>query len=154
MKLSFILLLIILQLPKEAPEEEKVRTLFIDAVNDKKKAIELLAYIDMCKSTPISLGYQGATKMLLAKFEFNVFKKYDLFQEGKNELENAILRDPESVELKFIRFSCQTNVPWFLNYKCSLKRDKEVLIYSIKENNSLIEPIKKQIISALAQSEY
>lgn len=152
MKLFCILLLFVIQPPKEVPDEEKIRRLFNESVNEKKKAIELVAYIDMCKTTSLSLGYQGAAKMLLAKFESNVFKKYDLFQEGKVEIERAIQMDPESVELRFIRFSCQSNIPWFLNYRCSLKNDKEILVQSIKQNNSRIEPIRKQIVSALVQS--
>ena len=152
MKLFCLLLLLIARSPKEYPDEETIRSLFKDAVNEKMKATELVTYIDICKVTPISLGYRGAAKMLLAKFELNVFKKYELFQEGKNELENAILWDSESVELRFIRFSCQTNAPWFLNYRCSLNRDKEILLHSISQNSGTIESIRNQIISALTQS--
>ena len=59
-------------------------------------------------------------------------------------LEKAIEFDQKNVELRFLRYTIQTNVPSFLNYSEDKERDKLFLVQSL---NSLKDQKLKNIIS-------
>jgi hypothetical protein len=61
--------------------------------------------------------------MLKAKYESNPFTKLSYFNEGKDLIERSILRDPNNIELRYIRFTIQRNLPGFLNYDQDIFRD-------------------------------
>ena len=56
------------------------------------------------------------------------------FRIGKDMLESAIKNDPESVELRFLRYSIQKNIPKFLSYSNNLEKDLKF----VKDNISQI----------------
>lgn len=154
MNLISILFFVLFNATPEVVEIDKIRMLFEQAVFEKSKAVELMNYSELNNSIPLAMGYCGAAKMLLAKFEYNIFTKYEYFTKGKRDLEAAIRLDPECVELRFLRFSCQSQSPWFLNYKCSLDTDKEMLIHSLVQNESLNSRVRTNIVKVLKDSDY
>jgi len=152
MKLLVSLFLFLLADATEFPDVSRIRNLYDDALCNKDKAEELISYIDKTKLTPLSIGYKGSATMLLAKFSFNPFSKYKYFNEGKNFLEEALTQDSTSVELRYLRFSVQTNCPSFLGYHNSIERDKLFLLDAVK---NISEPeLKINILSVLKNSKY
>ena len=68
-------------------------------------------------------GYQGCFYFIKCKFINNPIEKLIYFRKGKKLLETAIKEDPKSVELKFLRYSIQKNLPRFLSYHDNLEKD-------------------------------
>jgi hypothetical protein len=152
MKLLVAIFLFLLADASEFPDVTRIRNLYDDALYNKDKAEELISYLDTTKHTPLAIGYKGSATMLLAKHSRNPLRKYKYFNEGKALLEEAISKDSASAELRYLRFSVQTNSPSFLGYNNSIQRDKLFLLESVK---NISEPdLKKNILSILKNSKY
>ena len=62
----------------------------------------------------------------------NPIEKLIYFNKGKELLEDAINQDPKSVELKFLRYSIQQNLPKFLLYHDNIEKDLNFVNRKIK----------------------
>lgn len=115
--------------------QTEIRDLYEQGVNNKKAAEKLLNYFE---SNPkeaaknILMGYHGAIKIVSAKYVDYPKDKYQKFTSGKMLLEKAILLEPDEIELRFLRYSVQLNVPVFLNYSSFKSADREFLLNKIK----------------------
>lgn len=97
------------------------------------------------KNNPLFFGYRAGATMLMAKHLINPFNKLSHFKRGKQMLEKAIKFDQKNVELRFLRYTIQTNVPSFLNYSDHKENDRLFLLQSM---NRLNDQKLKNIISA------
>lgn len=92
----------------------------------------------------IAYGYYALANMMLAKVYKNPFTKLSYFNKGKALLEKTIQKDRENVELRFLRFAVQNEVPAILLYFNDMEVDKKMLDTYINENNT---PLARRIIS-------
>ena len=82
---------------------EKVRT-------DSSSCAKLYKKINQGTITDNLLtGYKGAITASMANYSKNKQEKINLFKEGKQLLEKAIVKDSNDVELRFLRMTIQTN---------------------------------------------
>lgn len=130
-----------------------VRILFQKAVSDEKackQLTHLLAPYD--ERNPLLLGYKGSGTMMMAKHVFNPFSKLSYFKKGKQMLESAIATDETNFELRFLRFTAQTNMPSFLGYNNDIEKDKEFILnyYSHIKDAEL----KEFVLPSLKKSKY
>lgn len=105
---------------------KEVRKLFHESPESEASCRQLL---DMLKSAtagkqPLYYGYRGVATMMLANHVGNPLKKLSHFKEGRQMLEEAISKDPTSLELRFLRLSVQTEAPGFLNYNQHIRTDR------------------------------
>ncbi len=130
----------------KTPEIEDVRVLFHKAESSQKVCVELIELLEPYndKNNALFLGYKGSANMLMAKHSINPFSKLSYFKKGKLMLEKAIQFDQKNVELRFLRYTIQTNVPSFLNYKDNKEIDRVFLLQSL---NRLNDQKLKNIIS-------
>jgi hypothetical protein len=130
MKLLFLSLLFIrLHLAPE-PTLAELRNCYRQAATQKtvaKKLDQLLAMVDT-NAAPVLIGYKGANEMIQAKYVINPIAKLSKFNRGKDFLQLAINRDTSNLETRFLRFSIQSNIPVWLNYKDEMIADKHFLI--------------------------
>ncbi|GGE13207.1 hypothetical protein [Sphingobacterium cellulitidis] len=69
------------------------------------------------------LGYLGGLQTIWANHVFSPISKLKTFREGKKNIEQAIKKEPNNVELRFIRLSVQKNAPFFLGYNSNINED-------------------------------
>ncbi|MBS1759283.1 MAG: hypothetical protein JST23_04085 [Bacteroidetes bacterium] len=115
----------------------EVRTNFNLAVQDKniwKKMMEKLEQYN--EKSSVYLAYLGGYQTIWANHVFNPLSKLATFKKGKNNIELAISKEPENVEIRYIRFSVQKNAPSFLGYNNNLKEDRDFLVKNKKNINS------------------
>ncbi|MFA5244069.1 MAG: hypothetical protein WC380_02100 [Pedobacter sp.] len=151
MKLIVFILLLIQQssiLANPLPIKE-VRKMFDRSTRSElecKKLIQTLQPYSV-KTNSLYYGYKAGAIMLMAKHVLNPFSKLSHFKKGKGMLENAINFDNNNLELRFLRYTIQTNVPSFLNYKQNIKPDKEFIIRSMAalEDKELKQIIKNYL---------
>lgn len=86
--------------------------------------------------TPVIKGYRGMGYLLQASHAFNPYSKLKYFREGRDILEQAIQEAPKDPELRFLRYSVQTNAPFFLGYSDSIQEDEKLLKEYIKGSPS------------------
>lgn len=88
-------------------------------------------------------GYFALSKMMLAKIHSNPFTKLGYFNKGKNLLEKTIDNNKQNVELRFLRFAVQNEIPAILLYFHDIDEDLEILNNYIARNDS---PLANRII--------
>ena len=103
----------------------EVREAYYLAVDNEEslKAFEVLL-VNFNNPDNTILGYIGMSFMLKAKYAWLPNDKWEYFNKGKKFLESAISKDPNNIELKFMRFCIQNNTPGILRYNKNLEKDK------------------------------
>lgn len=115
----------------------EVRASYSKAVLDKKLCKKMIEELELSKEkSVIALAYLGAYQTIWANHVFNPLSKLATFKKGKNNIESAISKEPENVEIRYIRFSVQKNAPSFLGYNSHLKEDRDFLVKNKKNINS------------------
>lgn len=115
----------------------EVRASYSKAVLDKKLCKKMIEELELSKEkSVIALAYLGAYQTIWANHVFNPLSKLATFKKGKNNIELAISKEPENVEIRYIRFSVQKNAPSFLGYNSHLKEDRDFLVKNKKNINS------------------
>jgi hypothetical protein len=129
------------------PEINEVRLKFHNATSSEKACKDLISQLEPYNETnnPLLMGYKAGATMIMAKHVVNPFTKLSYFKKGKSMLEKAISVDAKNIELRFLRYTIQTNVPSFLGYKTNVSSDHLFLTRSV---NSLKDSQLKKIINA------
>ena len=152
--LVFLCLFVYNSTTAKLPDINSVRSLLERAPTEEKACKELLVMLQPFNENNNSLlsGYKASATMIMAKHVFNPFSKLSYFKKGKNIMEKAIAADSANIELRFLRFSVQTNIPSFLGYKENIKNDKNFLLKSLPAIKDL--KLKKMIVAFLSTSDY
>ena len=111
----------------------EVRQLFQRASTDESACRALIKLLQPYteKENPVLSGYKGTATMMMANYVFSPFTKISYFKRGKSILEKAIMADQNNAELRFLRYSVQTNIPFFLGYKGQVNSDEKLLLSAI-----------------------
>jgi len=122
-----------------------IRNGYKDAAQDSTK---LEAYNKALRtitksSKTIFIGYKGAGIALKGRYAKKVKDKKHFFVEGIAFVEYAIEKEPENIELRFIRLGIQENTPKLLKYKGKIEEDKSYILSHFKAVTSL--RLKKNI---------
>lgn len=110
---------------------DKMRADYAVAVKDKKLCEANLKTLEAAANTATEKGYLAAYEILWAKHMGNPFSKLGQFKKGKKLLESVIIKYPDNIDLRFIRWSVQTHAPSFLNYSKDRLRDKQFLVQNL-----------------------
>ena len=154
MKIIFIALLSVLPIYTHAQDILEIRKQYTESLQDEGRCRALYKRLMTQKinNNPVLLGYKGAVAMVMAKFTGNPLSKLSYFKEGKEILENVIKKAPQELELHFIRFGIQENLPAILMYNENLKEDK---LFIISHLNEVERPqFKQSILSFLLRSSH
>tara|TARA_B100001758_G_scaffold247961_1_gene269264 strand:- start:22839 stop:23297 length:459 start_codon:yes stop_codon:yes gene_type:complete len=129
-----ILLIIILNLPSYNSEVCKIRELYLNASRSEARCDQLGAKLNTLdvKNSVLLKGYAGCFYFIKCKFINSPSKKLLFFNKGKSLIESAIKEDPLSVELRFLRFSIQKNLPRFLLYNNDIEKDLNFVTENIQ----------------------
>ena len=113
----------------DVPSISGVRSLFEQAYMQKSSCIKLIKLLKPYNeiNSPILMGYKACGTMMMAKHVTNPFSKLSHFRKGKKMLETVIAVNDKVVELRFLRYSIQTNAPAFLGYNNHIAEDKVFL---------------------------
>lgn len=133
---------------------EQVRELYKKSSKEEiscKKLIESLQSYNENNNTSFA-AYRACATMIMAKYVTGPINKLSKFNEGKNLLEKCIENDKQNVELRFLRFTVQSNAPTFLGYNSSLKLDKNFLLNKFSSISD--KQLKNTVISFLKSSSY
>lgn len=109
---------------------QQVRGLYAKAGQAEDSANKALALVaaPANENIPVMQCYKGALTMVKAKYSFSPFKKYTAFKKGKSMVEKAFVSDSNNVEIRFVRFTLQTNLPAFLGYSDNINTDKQFIV--------------------------
>lgn len=94
-----------------------------------EKNVSAATLLDKAAKMPTALaqGYKGIAYLMMARQAWNPVSKWSYFNKGKHTLEKAIKADPNNTELRYLRFSVQTNLPSFLRYSGNIEEDEQFI---------------------------
>lgn len=130
---------------------EEARKIYAGSMQDKSTCE--MAYQKFTSVNPgnaLLMGYKGAVSVALSKHLKITKDKIARFNEGKKLIETAILEDGQNVELKFLRFTIQTNCPPALKYNKNISEDKKYIIENLSavKNNGVRSRIKEYLLQS------
>ena len=96
------------------------------------------------------MGYKAAISIALSKHLKSTKEKIAHFNSGKKLMESSIEKDIKNVELRFLRFTIQSNCPAALKYNKNLVPDKLFIIDNLTTVQNSI--IRSRIKDFLLQS--
>lgn len=112
-----------------------VRANYNKLVSDKELCEKMIVELAELKNNSAThLAYLGGLQAILANHVVSPISKLHTFKEGKKNIEQAIKKEPDNIELRFIRLSVQKKAPSFLGYKSNINEDTEF----IKKNSHQI----------------
>ena len=122
------------------PSINHVRSLFKQAAIQKSSCIKLIKLLEPYNEInfPLLVGYKACGTMIMAKYLANPFSKLAYFKKGEKMLETVIAGNDKVVELRFLRYSVQTNAPSFLGYHNHIAEDKMFLEKAVPFLNDLV----------------
>jgi hypothetical protein len=101
---------------------------------------------------PLVAGYKAMSAFMMSKHLSNPVTKLSYFNTGKAGLEAAIKTDPAAIELLYLRFTVQCNVPGFLNYNSNLAGDKQKIMAYLKNKNGNDEDLYERVYAFMLAS--
>jgi hypothetical protein len=90
-----------------------------------EKFYKLLA--DYKDRDALVLGYKAAAEAIRAR-DASMFNKLTYVQDAARTFEEAVGLDPQNPEIRFLRFSVESNLPTFLGLSKHVEEDQEFLL--------------------------
>ena len=138
----------------KTPAASELRGLYYKAYGNRENAQKFYDLMEANKNDncPIAVCYRAMSNMLLSDISYNPCSKLSYFNRGRELLENAARADPGNIEIIFLRFCIQTNVPWILHYNKDLSADKITLLR--RWNEITDEDLKRKIKDYMLHCSY
>lgn len=133
-----------------AQNYSEYRKLIVKAEDSEKAAKAYLAMAEKDFSEtnkPIFQSYIAVGNFFMAKHAFNPIKKMSHFNIGKKMMNEAVFKNPNDIEIRFLRLISQEKMPKILGYYQDIPMDKNFLITQYKKSNDeeLVAQIKKHL---------
>ncbi|MDB5128754.1 hypothetical protein [Mucilaginibacter sp.] len=137
------------------PNLHVIRKLLVSAINSGKVTDSLYRNLSAIKNRPALInGYIATLEALKAKHTWNPYYKIKYLNNAEKTFKSAVTGDPHNIEIRFMRFSVEHNVPGFLGYTKNLIADREEIITQLdrKHYSSADAALVKTIITFLLDS--
>lgn len=145
-----------------AVDINQVRKDYIKAVEDSDVADKLCQQLEEIKNPDaLMLAYLGSVQAIKAKHAWNPVNKMSFLKQGFDTINSAVNKDPNQLEVRFLRFSLQYYVPAFLGYSKNLMNDKSKIVSilrttdptALKMDNSILKNMVNFMIDSKKCSE-
>src|SRR6476661_2662441 len=144
MRLFFLLLIafsITSSLFASEPSPEELKSLkanLVRALDDSKLTDQLYSSLQNRKSdNPLLLACIGTLEALKAKHAWNPYNKFKFAGLSQQTLTKAVLKAPDNLEIRFMRFSIQHFLPSFLGFSKNLDEDKKMILKQLHQKKGL-----------------
>ncbi len=145
MRLLILLFLLFGAQSFETPIEEEIRSKF-PYIKDKNEVENYISKLDGRKDV-ISQGYLASMYFFKSKYVKFPTTKFKFFKRGKELLNSLIEKNPKNIELRYIRYIFQHQIPKFLGYYNDKELDFNILSSSGLEKRELLILLKLNSIS-------
>jgi tetratricopeptide (TPR) repeat protein len=133
-----------------------IRKEFNLAIDDAKRANSLYNQLLQLKpaSNTLQYAYLGATEAILAKHAFNPFSKLGYVNSALEKLNRAVDLNRNDVEVRYMRYSVESNMPSYLGYSKHVEADKQMIIKTLsstkisQENYAMYSVFAKGVIDS------
>lgn len=113
-------------------QAERMRELYFGAAGKAGITAYYKEAVLLQTTDPLLLAYQGVAIAMYAEVVSGVGQKFEYFDKGKDLIERAAAQAPQNVEIAFLRFSVQSEVPSFLGYRSNLQDDANKVVAALR----------------------
>ena len=106
----------------------ELRARYKNAVEDEKETDALFKVVSANENDAVFLAYKAGLESIKAKHAFNPAKKLHYVGTSMKTFERAVQKDPDNIEIRYLRFVIQFHVPSFMGYSKNLDEDKAVIV--------------------------
>lgn len=132
MRIVIILCLIAFQLKINAQDLKSLRHTYLDSFKKEQVCDSVKIILENKKElSNIENAYLGVFHMMKCRFTLNPISKISLFSAGRDLLEQSIKNDPYNLEIRFLRYSIQKNIPKILSYSKDISADEKFIFDKI-----------------------
>ena len=125
--LAILIISIVLNSPIDSLETIRNQFPDIETLEETDDFLEALKN----ETSTEAKGYEAAMLFMKSRFVKNPFSKWKYFKQGKQILDDDIAQYPSNVEIRYIRFLMQKQIPDFLGYNKDISDDFKVIITGI-----------------------
>ncbi|MEM7550251.1 MAG: hypothetical protein AAF363_11270 [Bacteroidota bacterium] len=112
---------------------QMIRATFFNLTFDSKNTPAFYDQLQTIEDPmPIIKAYLGATQALMVKHVWSPFGKWKYLRMSEKTLTEAVNNSPKNVEIRFIRFSVEKNIPHMFGFSEHLEGDKAYILDNIK----------------------
>jgi hypothetical protein len=128
--------------PGQEFDIKDLRALLNEGKTSKAAAENLYDKVgDYSGEDALILGYKASAWALRAKYSGNPIKKLKSIKGSGHIFSDAVNRDPQSLELRFLRYAVEAQTPKSLNLSKHLEEDEGVLLEGFRKYpNSAFTP--------------
>jgi hypothetical protein len=111
-----------------------------DKLSSKKEELTFINKYQNKSNVDIT-AYVVSLRMKQAEYKFLPWKKLEIFNKEKKNLESLIKKYPKNIHLRYMRLVIQENIPKILFYNSNIKEDKIFLKQMIakKDNTDYLD---------------
>lgn len=147
-----MMLFIATGLTAQTRDIHKIRMDFGEAIRDGDKANQLCKELKVIKNPDaLLLAYLGSAQAVRAKFAWNPVSKVAHLKEGFANINKAISKEPNNLEVRFLRFSLEFHVPKFLGYSENLDVDKNKIIAILEQKDKATQPMDRRMLENMVR---
>src|SRR6476661_3554940 len=107
-KLITIIILSIIINKSYGYDIQKIRKDYIASIKNESTAVKLYEQLQAIKNPdPLILAYLGSAQAIRAKHAWSPINKLNYLKEGCKTLDKAVNKNPNQLEIRFLRFSLQ-----------------------------------------------
>ena len=109
-----------------------VRNQMVKALNSSKVTDSLYDSLEAVKDkSALITGYLGCLNALKAKYTWNPYYKLKYLNNAETDFKDAVAASPQNLEIRFMRFTVECNVPSFLGYNKNIAEDSDIMVNQI-----------------------
>jgi len=80
---------------------------------------------------PVVYGYKAATYGIMADYAWSPYYKIKYVRTAAKSFEEILKKNPEQVEVRFLRYSLEYYIPRYLNMSGHLQEDRAIILKSL-----------------------
>lgn len=123
-------------IPVQKLDISRIRKDMLRAINSSKVTDSLYNSLQTINKKPaLVVAYFGALEALKAKNSWNPYNKIKYLNLSSKTVQQAVNLSPDDMEIRFVRFSIQKNLPHFLGLNKDLDSDKNQILHQLKQKN-------------------
>ena len=130
---NFRLLFVLLFLPfgflqAQDRSEKLLRKQLENARYNEKAAEDLLAYFESYQpESALHIAFKATTYAVMCIHDNNIFRRLKLCKEAVSLADRAVSIDKDNLEVRFVRYAIQSEIPGILGMSDNLKEDIQFL---------------------------
>jgi hypothetical protein len=136
MKRFLCLLLLLASLLQVKGQNAAIRKQLVIALKNSEVTDSLFKVLDAQQhKNGLTTGYIATLHALKAVHSWNPYNKIKYLNRAERDYKQAVTIDPHNMEIRFMRFSVEHNVPGWLGYNKNLDDDRKTIIQQLHKKN-------------------